>query len=209
MLLAVLHDLVPLFVIVNPLAAVPLFLAMTERVGREHRARSAIFAACTSGGILALTAVVGPAVTAFFGVSVDALRIAGGCLLFLYALDMVQNKRPRMRTTEPEVEEGSAKEEVGVIPLGFPMLAGPGAIATTLVLRVEATARETGILPLLVAVALVALLTWLTFALALHLARWLKPTVLGIVIRLEALLLAAIAVQMLIAGIQGAFNFGH
>jgi multiple antibiotic resistance protein len=206
MLLAILHALVPLFVVVNPLGAVPLFLAMTEEVGREHRARTAIYAALTCGGILIATALAGQAIFHFFGVSVDALRIAGGSLLFLYALDMVQNRRPRMRTTEPEVEDGAAKQEVGVIPLGIPMLSGPGAIATVLVLRVQSAGQQDALLPLLGAVIAIALLTWLTLNLAVRLARWLSPTVLGIVIRLEALMLSAIAVQMLIAGIQGAFG---
>ena len=173
---------------------------------RQHRARTALYAALTCGGILIATALAGQAIFRFFGVSVDALRIAGGSLLFLYALDMVQNRRPRMKTTEPEVEDGASKQEVGVIPLGIPMLAGPGAIATVLVLRVQSAGQEDALLPLLGAVIAIAVLTWLTLILAVRLARWLSPTVLGIVIRLEALLLAAIAVQMLIAGIQGAFG---
>jgi multiple antibiotic resistance protein len=205
MLLAVVHDLVPLFIIVNPVAAVPLFLSMTEDVGRAHRARTAIYAMLTVGGILGATALFGRSVFEFFGITVDALRIAGGCLLFLYAIDMVQNRQPRMRTTQPELDEGVTKQEVGVIPLGIPMLAGPGAIATTMVLRISGDPGPLGLISLLGAVALVSGSIWLLFLIAVQAQRWLTPTALGIVIRLEALLLAGIAVQMLIVGIHGAF----
>ena len=205
MLVAVVHDLVPLFIIVNPVAAVPLFLSMTEDVGRAHRARTAIYAMLTVGGILGATALFGRSVFEFFGITVDALRIAGGCLLFLYAIDMVQNRQPRMRTTQPELDEGVTKQEVGVIPLGIPMLAGPGAIATTMVLRISGDPGPLGLISLLGAVALVSGSIWLLFLIAVQAQRWLTPTALGIVIRLEALLLAGIAVQMLIVGIHGAF----
>lgn len=202
----ILHDLVPLFIIVNPVAAVPLFLAMTEEVGRTHRTRTAWYAMLTVGGILGATAVFGRGIFEFFGITVDALRIAGGCLLFLYAIDMVQNRQPRMKTTEPELEEGAAKQEVGIIPLGIPMLAGPGAIATTMVLRISGDPGPMGLLSLLIAVALVSASVWLFFVIAVQAQRWLTPTALGIIIRLEALLLAGIAVQMLIVGIHGAFS---
>jgi multiple antibiotic resistance protein len=205
MLVAVVHDLVPLFIIVNPVAAVPLFLSMTEDVGRAHRARTAIYAMLTVGGILGATALFGRSVFEFFGITVDALRIAGGCLLFLYAIDMVQNRQPRMRTTQPELDEGVTKQEVGVIPLGIPMLAGPGAIATTMVLRISGDPGPLGLISLLGAVVLVSASIWLLFLIAVQAQRWLTPTALGIVIRLEALLLAGIAVQMLIVGIHGAF----
>lgn len=205
LLVSVVHDLVPLFIIVNPVAAVPLFLSMTEDVGRTHRARTAMYAMLTVGGILGATAVFGRSVFEFFGITVDALRIAGGCLLFLYAIDMIQNRQTRMRTTQPEVDEGAAKQEVGVIPLGIPMLAGPGAIATTMVLRISGDPGTFGLLSLLIAVVLVSASIWLLFLIAVQAQRWLKPTALGIVIRLEALLLAGIAVQMLITGIHGAF----
>lgn len=202
----ILHDVVPLFIIVNPVAAVPLFLAMTEEVGREHRARTALYAMLTVGSILGATAVFGRGIFEFFGITVDALRIAGGSLLFLYAIDMVQNRQTRMRTTQPEVDEAVVKQEVGIIPLGIPMLAGPGAIATTMVLRISGDPGPLGLLSLLLAVAMVSASVWLFFVIAVQAQRWLTPTALGIVIRLEALLLAGIAVQMLITGIQGAFR---
>jgi len=203
---SILHDVVPLFIIVNPVAAVPLFLSMTEEIGREHRTRTALFAMLTVAGILAATAVFGRRVFEFFGITVDALRIAGGSLLFLYAIDMVQNRQPRMKTTQSEVDEGVVKQEVGFIPLGIPMLAGPGAISTTMVLRISGDPGPMGLLSLLIAVAVVSASVWLFFVIAVQAQRWLTPTALGIVIRLEALLLAGIAVQMLIIGIHGAFS---
>jgi len=206
MLMDMLKAFVPLFIIVSPLGALPLFLAMTAGDLPAQRMRTAWIAALTTCVVLVAAVLCGEAVFRFFGVTIDAFRIAGGVLLFLYAIDMVQMKQSRMRTTQEEVDHGTTKSEVGIIPLAIPMLAGPGAIATAMVLRLQAPHDVSGTMSLVVAIVAVTFATWLTFRLGVRLEGWINPVWMGILLRLEGLLIAAIAVQMLVAGVSGAFN---
>ena len=210
-LFTVITVFVPLFIIVSPVGAAPLFLAMTAKDSPERRRRTANLAALSATVCLLLTVVAGEAVFRVFGVDVQALRIAGGIIMFLYSLDFVQMRAPRMKTTDEEVQAGTAAEEVGIVPLGIPMLAGPGAIATVLVMRVQAapphrTLAENlpSLLALAAAVLLVGLATLLILRAAAQVQRWLGPVALGIFIRIEGLILAAIAVQMVLSGVRSA-----
>lgn len=200
---AVIKALVPLLIIVSPHGAVPLFLSMTVDDGPMRRRRSAWYAAVTCGAVLALAALGGEMVFRFFGITIDAFRIAGGALMFLYAIDMVQMRTPRMKTTQEEVAGGVAQQEVGIIPLGVPMLAGPGAIATVMALRLGS---PDGVTVLLVAIAGLTAACAAILLAAVRLERWLSPAVMGILMRLQGLLLGAIAVQMMVSGIRGAFG---
>ena len=202
-LAAVVKALVTLLIIVSPHGAVPLFLSMTVDDGRLHRRRSAVYAAATCGAVLALAALGGDLVFRFFGITIDAFRIAGGALMFLYAIDMVQMRTPRMKTTQEEVASGVAQQEVGIIPLGVPMLAGPGAIATVMALRLD---NHQGMAVLLLAITALALACAAILLAAVRLERWLSPAVMGMLMRLQGLLLGAIAVQMMVSGIRGAFG---
>lgn len=199
----VVKALVTLLIIVSPHGAVPLFLSMTVDDGPRRRHRSALYAAVTCGTVLALAALGGDVVFTFFGITIDAFRIAGGALMFLYAIDMVQMRTPRMKTTQEEVAGGVAQQEVGVIPLGVPMLAGPGAIATVMALRLDS---HQGMAVLLVAIAALTFTCAVILLAAVRLERWLSPAVMGILMRLQGLLLGAIAVQMMVSGIRGAFG---
>jgi multiple antibiotic resistance protein len=201
-----LRALIPLFVIINPVGAVPLFLSMTETVGKDRRPRTAWIAAVTCTATLLLTAIAGKALFDFFGITIHGFRIAGGILLFIYAMDMIQFRPSRMKSTEEEVEHGANADEVGIIPLGIPMLAGPGAIATVLILRLQGPPGIEGWSSLFTAIGLMGIATWLTLHLAARAQRWLTPVTLGIIVRLEALLLGGIAVEMVIAGIRGAIH---
>ncbi len=202
-LAAVVKALVTLLIIVSPHGAVPLFLSMSVDDGPLHRRRSAMYAAMTCGAVLALAAVAGEMVFSFFGITIDAFRIAGGALMFLYAIDMVQMRTPRMKTTPQEVAGGVAQQEVGIIPLGVPMLAGPGAIATVMALRLDS---HEGMAVLLLAIAALTAACAVILLAAVRLERWLSPAVMGILMRLQGLLLGAIAVQMMVSGIRGAFG---
>jgi multiple antibiotic resistance protein len=203
---SLIKDLVPLFIIAGPLGAVPLFLAMTANDGAVRRRRTAYIAAVTCTLTLAAVALGGQALFSAFGITLDSFRIAGGVLLFLYSIDMVQSRTPRMKTTDEEMRVGVAKDEVGIIPLGIPMLAGPGAIATVMVLRLQGSPALADLWTLLVAVGLVGVLSAVIFLFAIRLERHLTPVVMGVIVRLEGLLLAAIAVQMLVDGITHAFG---
>lgn len=200
LLLAIVAYFVPVLIIVSPLAGVPLFLSMTERDPPERRRRTASIAALTVVATLAGSALVGQHVFDFFGVSLDAFRIAGGVLLFFIALDFVNVRQTRTVTTEPEIAEGVEKQEVGMVPLAIPMLSGPGSIATVMVLSGGGKGwRDTA--ALLVAIALVGVATLLVLRTAARMQRHLSATTLGLVMRLQDLLLAALAVQMIVTGV--------
>lgn len=201
MLVETLKLVVPIFVIVSPIGAVPLFLGMTQSDPPERRRRTAWIAAIASTLTLLTAAVIGQRIFDFFGVSLDAFRIAGGILLFFIALDFVQVRQARMKTTDQEYEEGVQKEQAGIIPLAIPMLSGPGAIATVMVLRGSESHGWGALVPMLIAVVLVGCATLAVLLLASRLQRYLTAATLGIVMRLEGLLLAAISVQMVVTGV--------
>lgn len=206
------RTLVPLFVIVSPIGAVPLFLSMTANDSRQHQRRTAFLAAVTQTCGLTIAAIAGQTLFGFFGITIGAFQLAGAVLLFLYAMDMVQMRMPRMKTTDEEVAEGTEKEQVGVIPLGIPMLCGPGAMATVMLLRLQASQPTDGngaamkVGAVFVAIAVLGVISWLMLLLAVRMHRWLGQVGLGIFVRVEGLLLAAIAVQMAVSGIQGCFG---
>ncbi len=198
-------EFIRLFIIVSPFGAVPLFLSMTERVGKEHRLRTISYAAGTTVGILGLTCLAGELIFDFFGITLSGFRLAGGILLFVYAMNMVQFQYPRMKTTDAEVDYGNSASEVGIIPLGIPMLAGPGAIAAMMVIRLEHPGVS-GLAVVIPTLLLVGASVLGCLYAAYRAQRWLSPVALGIIIRLEGLLLGAIACEMVIAGIRGAFH---
>lgn len=187
--------------IVDPLAAVPTFLAMTARDTPEVRRLMARRGAWTCFITLTTFALGGGLIFRLFGITIGAFKIAGGVLIGLTALDMVQARRSQQKETAVEKAEGIEKEDVGIMPLGVPMLAGPGAISTVMVLAgapksTVTTAAVYG------AIALTALLSYVTLAAATRLERRLGQTGMRILTRLMGLVLCAIAVQFIIDGIK-------
>jgi multiple antibiotic resistance protein len=201
MWLTMLRDLCSLFVITSPLGAVPLFLSMTARDPLLRRRRTAIYAALVATATLLVAVLLGSVIFSFFGISLEAFRIAGGIVLFIYSMDMIHVRTPRMVTTVEEVEVGVEKDEVGIIPLGIPMLAGPGAIATVLALRAGASQDGAGLLPLVLAIGIQGPLIAAVLLGSVGMRRWFTPVITGVVTRLQGLLLAAIAVQMAVSGV--------
>src|ERR1700694_1658805 len=126
--------LTSIFFLVDPIAAVPAFLIMTAKAGAEHRRRMASRAAWTCFVVLCSFAIAGTLIFRLFGITLPAFKIAGGMILLLIGMDMLQARRSQTKETPTETEEGVEKEDVGIIPLGVPMLAGPGSISTVMVL---------------------------------------------------------------------------
>jgi multiple antibiotic resistance protein len=187
--------------IVDPLTAVPTFLAMTARDPPEARRKMAKRGAWTCFVTLTSFALGGSLIFRLFGITIAAFKIAGGVLIGLNALDMVSARRSQQRESPVEKAEGIEKEDVGIMPLGVPMLAGPGAISTVMVLAGTPRSPVTTI-GLYVAIALTALLTYVTLAAATHLERRLGQTGMRILTRFMGLVLCAIAVQFVIDGIK-------
>ena len=190
-----------LFALVDPFAAIPAFLAMTPADSAASRRAMARTACLTCAAVMALFAAAGPSIFRLFGITLPAFQIAGGLILLLSALDMVRARRSPLNETAEEMAEGIHKKDIAITPLAIPMLSGPGAITTSIVLAGQA--HTWGRLAIFYAViALVALLSYVILAVAATGARTLSPTLLNIITRLMGLLLAAIGVQFVISAFK-------
>ena len=190
-----------LLAIINPLSAAPMYLALTEGYAPAHRRRTLRSAILTAFVVLVVFALLGGFIFQVFGITLDAFRIAGGIIFFGIGMDMLQAKRTRGKTTEEEEQEGRTKEDVGITPLGIPMITGPGAITTVMVLMTQAddTVRTAIVFA---AVAAVLLIAWLVLSAAPRLVRFFGQTGLNVMTRIMGLLVTVIAVQFIVDGVR-------
>jgi len=188
-----------IFFIVDPLATIPAFLVMTSEDGEEKRRRAARQAAWTCFLVLTLFSLAGTLIFKLFGITLPAFKIAGGLILFLVAMDMLQARRSGTQEVTEERLEGASKDEVGVTPLGIPMLAGPGAISTVMVLVGQSRHWYQAAL-VFTAVAVTAVASYMILAGANRARRFLGETGIRILMRLMGLVLTAIAVQFVLNG---------
>jgi MarC family membrane protein len=201
-----------LFSIVDPFAAVPIFLALTGRQSRHGQSRTALRASITCFVVLTAFALAGRLIFSFYGFTIGAFKIAGGILLFAVALDMVHALPSDSRSTSEERTEAEAKEDVGLLPLGLPLLSGPGAIATVMVLggKAKDLPQKVG---LHAAVLAVSFLTFLILRSSVWVSRFLGRTGINVVVRIMGLILAAVAMQFIIDGLleslPGLGHVGH
>jgi len=196
-----------LFVIVDPIATVPAFLAMTANDTPQQRIRMARVACIVSAVILLLFATTGKLIFNFFGITIPAFQIAGSIVLLLVALDMLRARRSAVQETTEETDAGAAKEDVAVTPLAVPMLAGPGAITTAFLLhnRAQGVTQQ---LALDVCIVGVCLASYLILSWSARGAQWLNPIAMRVTNRIMGLLLAAVAVQFMLDGLKAADLFG-
>ena len=193
-----------LFAIINPLAAVPTFFAMTPENTEAERIKMARTACLTATGVLIFFAATGNTLFSVFGITLAAFQMAGGLLLLLVSLDNLRAKRSGVQETEEEKIEGLAKDDISITPLAIPMLSGPGAITTAILLESRAkNLLYDGVLFLLFLV--VGLLSYLIFRVAIKKAPRMNPIAMNITTRLMGLMLAATAVQFMIDGVRKAF----
>src|SRR5262249_42108155 len=181
------------FFVVDPFAVIPLFLSITRGDSPKKRGATALKASIVTIVTLALFAATGEFIFRLFGITIGAFKIAGGLLLFLVALDMMRAQPSRVRSSPEEQDEGTAKDDVAVVPLAIPMLAGPGAIATVTVLMSHARHSLAHI---------AGVLTFLILRESTRLERLLKQTGLNILSRVMGLLLSAVSVQFVVNGIH-------
>jgi multiple antibiotic resistance protein len=186
-----------LFVIVDPIAAVPAFLAMTPRDSVVQRLRTAKTACLVVVGFLTGFAFFGQTVFKFLGITLPAMQIAGGIVLLLVALDMLRAQRSTVQETAEETAAGQSKNDIAITPLAVPMLAGPAAISTVILLEAQArTMTQRGVL--LACLVLVGLASYIILAIGATGAKWLNPIAEKIISRLMGLLLSALAVQFML-----------
>jgi multiple antibiotic resistance protein len=193
-----------LLAIVDPIAAVPVYLGLTAHDEPDRRKREGDRAALTCWLVLSAFAAAGTSLFRFFGITIPAFKIAGGILLFGVAVEMLQAKVSRTKTSRREEEEAEHRPDVGVLPLGIPLLSGPGAIAAVVVHAGRAQS-PTQLIALFVAIALTAFSALLAFRFAGALERLLGATGISVVARLMGLLLAAVSVQFVLDGVREAF----
>jgi multiple antibiotic resistance protein len=185
-------------VIVDPVGLAPLFLSITDGRPRRERHTIARNAVLIAALLIILFGIGGRSLLEYLGVSIDALRIAGGILLFKLAFDMILAHRER--TTEAERSEAEGREDVTVFPLAIPLLAGPGAFATVLVLVARADARVEYLLILLACVVAVLTVAWTSLRLSVAVTRVLGHTGINVITRVFGIILAALAVQLIADG---------
>lgn len=195
-----------LIIIVNPLSSTLLYVSLTGTLDHEVKVRIAHEAARYALAILLIFALVGGVILQLFGISLEAFRIAGGILLFLIGMEMVYAKTSRSKMTATEKYEGIDAEDVSVMPLAIPMIAGPGGITTSIVLMNEAK----GIGPLAYGVVLVSIVltigvTYYMMRNADYIVKRIGQREFRAVNRLMGMLLIAIAVQFVIIGLKTAF----
>jgi multiple antibiotic resistance protein len=198
MMLLALHAFLTLFVVVDPVGIAPIFLGLAGRRDAAERRSIAARAVLVAGGILLSFFVGGSWVLHHIGISLDAFRVAGGLLMFAIARDMVFVQLER--ETKEEEQEARVKDDITVFPLAIPLIAGPGALASVMILAGEARTEPLGIAVVLAMTATVLLLVYIALRASAYLARILGQTGVNVVTRVLGVLLAALAVEYVATG---------
>jgi multiple antibiotic resistance protein len=194
-------------VVVEPLTLVPVFAALTQGANDEFRRHVAWKAVLVAAGICTLFAIGGAQFLRFMGISLEAFRIGGGILLFLIALDMVFARISAARaTTSSEEDESRHRHDISVFPLAFPLITGPGAMATVILAFGETGKSWLVYGGQFVGMLVVLALALLTMRLSSRIMRVLGVTGSNVVSRLSGVILAALAVQFIIDGVKGALT---
>lgn len=194
-------SLISLFAVIDPLGAVPIFLMITPNKTAQNRLGIAAKSALAVSVILVVFALFGHLVLAYFSISPPAFEIAGGLILIKLAYDLLWARLSEIRFTAREEEEGMTKRDISLIPLAMPLLSGPGAIATVVVL--SQAAEEVWMTSALIGGVLVnGFLVFLILSLAHPLSRLLKDTGAALLTRIMGLILMAVGVQFVISGIE-------
>ena len=192
---------IQLFIIVDPLTGIPIFLAITPGKTRSER-RSIVRRSCIIAFlVIVFFLVAGLTILDYFGITTSAVRICGGILLFIISLELLYGRATGTETSSREERLAEEKEDVSVTPLAIPLLAGPGAIATTLVFAGQVNSIPSCFI-LAAGAAIVFAFVYLVFHWAEVLAEVIGPLGMKIVTRTMGLLLAFIAVQYVIDGIK-------
>lgn len=194
--------LVTMFVVMDPIAIAPVFLALTPGMTNAQRRRIAWRAVAVAGFVLAIFALAGEAVLTFIGISMPAFRVAGGILLFLTAIDMLFDRRTKRRKDRADEDD---HDDPSVFPIAIPLIAGPGSIASIILLTGEKPGFEG-----LATVVVMTVFTLAVMALTLQASGYLErigKTGINVITRLLGMLLAALSVQFVLDGLA-AFGFG-
>jgi len=194
------------FVVVEPISLIPVFAGLTEGASAGYKRKMACKAVIIAGLILIAFALAGGWLLNAMGISLDAFRIFGGLMLFLIALDMVFVRQSGARTTTVgEQDEVKRREDISVFPLAFPLIAGPGALATILLVTGDVPRASVLFAGYLAVVIIVLVIAYVMMILTPRLMKVLGLTGANVVSRLSGVILGALAVQFVIDGLRGSF----
>lgn len=196
--------LIALLAIVNPIGAVPIFVALTSGSSEAERKRIARIVVIAVLTILYVALLFGDWLLTFFGITIHSFSVGGGILILLMAVAMLQARISPMSQTAAEAREGEAKEQVAVVPLAMPLLAGPGAISTV-ILHAHSDPRASHYLAVGLDILLLGAVLWAVFQLIPWISRHISQTGINIFTRIMGLILAAIAVEFIATGLKGLF----
>lgn len=191
-----------IFFLVDPFAAIPSFLAITESADSRRRKRMARKATLTCFIVLTSFALGGQMLFKMFGITLPAFEVAGGLILLLIGLDMLEAKRSPTQEASGDTEEAAHKEDAGIVPLGIPMLAGPGAISSVMVLVGQVPSIlhwQMG--AIIAAIALTCFISYWVLAGAGQVREFMGETGIRILVRIMGLLLVALAMQFFVNGL--------
>ena len=193
-----------LLAIINPLSAVPIYLAMTADYSDSRRQATLQRAIMTAVLVLVAFTALGSWIMQVFGITTPAFRIAGGIIFLGIGADMLQARRSRVKTTEEEEVEvvEQSKDDIGIIPLGLPTLAGPGAITTVVTLNAQAGSSPLRLAAIYGAIVVVMAISWAVLSVAPMLLRRFGQTGLNVMTRIMGLLVMVVGVQFMIDGIR-------
>lgn len=195
---------IALFVIVDPIGIAPVFAGLTQGTDNSHKRKMALKGTIIGTLILVFFALVGKPFLNALGISMDGLRVAGGVMLFIIALEMVMEKRTE-RKQESAEKLDEYFEDISVFPVALPLLAGPGSIATIMLLMTSYENDITAQTGVMAALGVVMALTLIIFFMASKVMNWLGPTVNAVLTRLLGVILAALAAQYILDGLKNTF----
>ena len=193
-----------LFVILDPFAAIPIFLALTKSYSAIEQGRIANIASLTVLIVLIAASIMGETLLHTMGTSLASFRVGGGFVLLLMALAMLRGQADTVRTTPAEEAEAEDRNAIAVVPLAIPLLAGPGSISTVIIQMHRSNMEYHGLMVIAI-IALVCLLLWLVLRLATTIGRLLGQIGLNIINRLFGLILTAISVEIMANGLRELF----
>lgn len=193
-----------LFAIVNPIGSVPVFITTTDGSSLAQRAHIAGIVSVTVFTVLSLAALMGDRLLAFFSISIPSFQVGGGILLLLMAVSMMHARQSGVRQTPEELQAAIEHEAIGVVPIGIPLLAGPGAISSVII-AAQQSQGVFGHLELILPIAVISSAVYGILRLSTRIANRLGTIGINIITRLMGLILAAMAVEFMAHGIAGLF----
>jgi multiple antibiotic resistance protein len=195
------------FAMLNPIGNIPVFLGMVQQFDKKTQNKVALRATITAFTIIAIFCVFGHIIFRIFGITVPAFQIAGGIIVFIIGFQMLNAKESPIHAQSTEEKEQMMKiaHDMAITPLGIPLLAGPGTISTAMNF-VGVEKSMTNVILVIVIFGIMCLITYLLFISSRVIANKINPSMLKVVSRIMGLILAVIAVQMMINGIEGTID---